>query len=108
MIRYMFLPLILFVVLACQIGCNTASQSPTVESADGSEMREYEVFGMDCPGCHGGVEKLVNKIPGVQYSQANWLQKKLMIKVDPKVELSDEDIRDAIKRANFTPGKRTK
>ena len=108
MMRYMFLPLVLFVLLFCGIGCNTASQSSAVESVEASETRVYEVFGMDCPGCHGGVEKLVKKIPGVQFSQANWIQKRLVVTVDPKVKLKDEDIYDAIKRANFTPGKRIK
>ncbi len=108
MMRYMFLSLILFVLLFCGIGCHTAGQSSAVESVEASETRVYEVFGMDCPGCHGGVEKLVGKIPGVQYSQANWVQKQLVVTVQPEVELNDEDIRDAIERANFTPGKRIK
>ena len=108
MMRFMFLPLVLFVLLFCGIGCNTAGQSSAVESVEASETRVYEVFGMDCPGCHGGVEKLVNKIPGVQYAQANWIQKKLVVTADPDVTLKDEDIYDAIQRANFTPGKRIK
>lgn len=108
MIRYVFLPLIFFVGLFFGIGCNTAEQGLAVESAESSETRVYEVFGMDCPGCHGGVEKLVKKIPGVQYSEANWVQKRLIVTVEPDVELSDEDVYDAIKRANFTPGKRIK
>ena len=108
MMRFMFLPLVLFVLLFCGIGCNTAGQSSAVDSVEASETRVYEVFGMDCPGCHGGVEKLVKKIPGVQFSQANWIQKRLVVTADPKVKLKDEDIYDAIKRANFTPGKRIK
>ncbi len=108
MTRYMFLPLIFFVLLFCGIGCNTAGQSSAVESMEESETRVYEVFGMDCPGCHGGLEKLVKKIPAVQEAEANWLQKQLVVTVRPEVELNDEDIYDAIRRSNFTPGNRIK
>lgn len=70
------------------------------------EIRVYEVFGMDCPGCHGAVEKLVKKIRGVQDAKANWEERELVVTVRPAGELNDEDIYDAIRRANFTPGDR--
>ena len=108
MMRYMFLPLILFVLFFCGIGCNTAGQSSAVQSMEASETRVYEVFGMNCPGCHGGLEKLVKKNPSVQQAEANWLKKQLVVTVPPEVELNDEDIYDAIRRANFTPGNRLK
>ena len=104
MIRYMFL----FIMLFCGIGCNTTDKGLTVESMEASEIRVYEVFGMNCPGCHGGLEKLVKKIPAVQEAEANWLQKQVVVTVRPEVELNDEDIYDAIKRSNFTPGNRIK
>jgi copper chaperone CopZ len=63
---------------------------------------------MNCPGCHGGLEKLVKKIPAVQQAEANWVKKQLTVTVEPGTELNDEDIYDAIRRANFTPGKRIK
>ena len=104
MMRYVFL----FIMLFCGIGCNTTDKGLTVESMEASEARVYEVFGMNCPGCHGGLEKLVKKIPAVQEAEANWLQKQLVVTVRPEVELNDEDIYDAIRRANFTPGNRIK
>ncbi len=104
MMRYVFL----FIMLFCGIGCNTADKGLTVESMEESETRVYEVYGMDCPGCHGGLEKLVKKIQSVQQAEANWLKKQLVVTVRPEVELNDEDIYDAIRRANFTPGNRLK
>ena len=104
MVRYVFL----FLMLFCGIGCNDTERNLVVESMETSETRAYEVFGMNCPGCHGGLEKLINKIPAVQDSKANWLQKQLVVTVRPEAELKDEDIYDAIKRANFTPGNRIK
>ncbi len=108
MMRYMFLPLVLFALLFCGIGCNTIDKGLTVESMKEANTRVYEVFGMNCPGCHGGLEKLVKKIPSVQQAKANWLKKQLVVMVRPEVELNDEDIYDAIRRANFTPGNRLK
>ncbi len=90
------------------IGCNSAEQDLVIESTEESGTRVYEVFGMNCPGCHGGLEKLVKKISAVQEAQANWLQKQLVVTVRPEVELNDEDIYDAIRRSNFTLGKRIK
>ena len=103
MMRHVFL--FLFVMLFCGIGCDTTDKGLTVESMEESEIRVYEVFGMDCPGCHGGLEKLVKKIPNVQQAEANWVKKQLTVTVQPGAELNDEDIYDAIRRANFTHGK---
>ncbi len=87
-------------------GCGGASKGLTIAEEDGTEIRVYEVFGMDCPGCHGGLEKLVNKLPDVLASQANWKNQRLTVKLRQGTILSDEDVFGAIKRANFTPGKR--
>ena len=104
--RYLFFPLILFVLLSCGTGCNSADQDLAIESIKESETIAYEVFGMDCPGCHGGLEKLVKKIPAIHGAKANWVKKQLVVAVKPEAKLSDDDIYDAIKRANFTAGKR--
>ncbi len=108
MIRDMVVPLTLSILLVCGIGCTTADQGETVISADESESRVYEVFGMNCPGCHGGLEKLVKKLAAVEQAKANWLKKQLVVTVRPEVELNVEDIYDAIRRSNFTPGNRIK
>ena len=76
--------------------------------SQGDEVRVYEIFGMDCPGCHGGVENLIDKIPGVKASKANWEKQQLKVIITANAEVSDEDIFKAIKQANFTPGKRLK
>jgi len=88
--------------------CLSERAQPALDSTEKIEIRIYEVFGMDCPGCHGGVEKLVDKIPGVLDSEANWKKKQIVVRIRRGEEVSDETIFDAIRRANFTPGKRTK
>ena len=88
------------------LGCSTGRGNAVADLPEGTEVRVYEVFGMDCPGCHGGVEKLVDEIPAVEKSEANWKEKQLTVVVRPGSDLKDEDVLDAIVRANLTPGER--
>lgn len=101
-------PLAVIIVSLVVIGCAAAQKSLEERVAPGTEIRVYEVFGMDCPGCHGGVEKLVNKIAGVEASEADWEKKKLIITIKADAKVGDEEIIAAIEKANFTPGKRIK
>ncbi|MHC4882236.1 MAG: heavy-metal-associated domain-containing protein [Planctomycetota bacterium] len=87
-------------------GCGQPEQNEATVLLQDSNARVYEVFGMDCPGCHGGLEKLVKKVPGVKEAQANWQKQRLIVIVEPNAEVEDEAIYDAIRRANFTPGKK--
>jgi copper chaperone CopZ len=100
--------LICCTLFVCANGCGTDARDVTVDPAGEPESRVYEVFGMDCPGCHGGLEKLIEKIPAVRQAEANWQKKQVVVTVRVGAELKDEDVYDAIKRANFTPGKRIK
>lgn len=106
MTRKGILCLILGLSLGLMFGCNSPEHEMALNAPKGAEIRVYEVFGMDCPGCHGGIEKLVKKIPAVQDARANWQKKELAVVVRPGSQLDDEDIYDATRRANFTPGKR--
>jgi len=108
MMKKTILFLIFTMPLACCVSCATNKKDTTATVTGGSEIRVYEVFGMDCPGCQGGVEKLVKKIPAVQDAKADWQKKEIVITVRPESVLDDKDVLDAIRRANFTPGKRLK
>lgn len=99
---FLVLPAILFL-----IGC--ASTKQEINNSTGNyEIRVFEVYGMDCPGCHDGVEKLLNKVPGVQGSEADWEKAEIEVAVKHGTDLNDEAIFKAIKKANFTPGNRIK
>ncbi len=87
-------------------GCGGGNKGFTLTEEPGTEIRVYDVFGMDCPGCHGGVEKLVNRVDGVVTSVANWTKKRIAVKVRLADNVTDEAIFKAITEANFTPGKR--
>jgi copper chaperone CopZ len=103
-------PILLFFILlpAMLTAAETDPDSAAVTDTLNTRVQVYEVFGMDCPGCHGGIEKLVNKVPAVINSEANWEKQELRIWIDPAKDVKDEDIIDAIERANLTPGKRIK
>lgn len=97
------LPFLLPVLVA--VGCG-GGKNVSLQPEEGTEIRIYEVFGMDCPGCHGGLEKLVNKVPGVLESQANWKKQQLAVRVEEGSQLTDDEIFEAVRKANFTPGER--
>ena len=95
-------------MLALGHGCGGPGKGTTLTAEEGTEIRVYEVFGMDCPGCHGGAEKLVNRVEGVVTSVANWTTQRIAVKVRLEANVADEAVLDALKRANFTPGERIK
>ena len=100
------LPLVAFMLLAV-LGCaGTGSQSSAPSFPINEHTQIYEVYGMDCPGCHGGLEKLVNKIPGVVDSKANWEKQRLWVQTDPEISVDEDAVIQAVKEANFTVGKR--
>jgi len=103
----MALKILSFVLLANILIAGCASTSQVRQASESEyEIRTYEVFGMDCPGCHDGVEKIVNKVPGVVDSKANWEAAKIEITLEKGADPGDPAIFDAIRKANFTPGKR--
>ena len=105
--RRPFLFVLLAVLLVGASGCATSGTSVDVQSTqEGSETRIYEVFGMNCPGCHGGVEKLIGKIPAVQEVVADWKAQQLTVTVRQGADLDDDEIYDAIRRADLTAGER--
>jgi len=98
--------MIAITILALLAGCSSAPE-PDSDPQVG-ELIEYEVFGMDCPGCHGGLEKLAKQIPGVRSAKASWEDQKLELGVAEGFAVTDAQVIDAINRANFTAGERLK
>ncbi len=99
----LFMTLVLVGSLTYFTGCatrSTLSQNPNVE------MLTYEVFGMDCPGCHGGLEKNLSKIPGVVDVTANWKEQMVIIHVQKDHTIDISEIEAAVHNSNFTLGKR--
>ena len=112
------LKILLFILIFTlfMAGCSKSVQkvqSEPISSGQGEQKPEYVkkvyvVLGMDCPGCHSGLEKLVKQLPAVKKAVANWEKKQLTIYVHPNHKLDDKEVHNAIEKANFTPGKKSK
>ncbi|UCC79013.1 MAG: cation transporter [Candidatus Zixiibacteriota bacterium] len=100
---FWFIPIL---ALAIALGCGSSRPDISAVANENNEIRVYEVFGMDCPGCHDGLEKLVNEIPEVVTSKANWEKQRLQVVLKSNSNVDDAIILSAIEKANFTAGKR--
>ncbi len=107
-IKIIFIGILSLFLIISMIGCASGGNDLSAFMNDTNKLRVYEIFGMDCPGCHGGLENLISMVPGVVASKANWEKQQLQVVVDSKIEVTDQQIFDAIKEANFTAGKRLK
>jgi len=47
---------------------------------------------MDCPGCAGSLEKQVNKIESIRFSEANWLKQELKIVLVKDSTLNESEL----------------
>ncbi|MEE8335599.1 MAG: heavy-metal-associated domain-containing protein [Candidatus Neomarinimicrobiota bacterium] len=86
---------------------NNSTDSSAVQTlTDKPTKMVFQIFGMDCPGCHGGVEKLLKKINGIKTAKANYLKQEVLLVLEPGSKLDEKAVREAIEAANFTMGKR--
>lgn len=67
-----------------------------------SDTLVFTVFGMDCPGCEGGLEKQINKIQSIQFSNADWVKQELRIVLAKDSTLNLDELEKRVKKANFT------
>lgn len=67
----------------------------------------FTVYGMGCPGCEGGLEKQINKIQSVQFSDADWIKQELRIVLAKDSALNINELKKRVKKANFTLKKDT-
>lgn len=86
---------------------NTKKDSSIVLQSDVTYQLDtiiFNIYGMDCPGCEGGLEKQVNKITSVEFSDANWLKQELRIVLKQDSTLDSEALTKRVKKSNFTLG----
>ncbi len=92
-------------------GAQTNSQTETINQKSNSGYQSdtitFTVYGMDCPGCEGGLEKQVNKIPYVKYSKANWVNQELKVVVEKDSIMNIDELEKRVKKANFSLDKDT-
>jgi len=95
---------------------NTANaQNQTLDNSDiqirnnaQSDTLVFSVYGMDCPGCEVGLEKQVNKIESIRFSDANWMKQELRIVLVQDSSLNASELEKRVKKANFTLEKELK
>jgi cation transport ATPase len=91
------------------------AQSQTPDNSDRQLRKDahqdtlvFIVYGMDCPGCEVGLEKQVNKIESVRFSDANWRKQELRIVLVQDSALNAGELEKRVKKANFTLEKELK
>lgn len=67
-----------------------------------SDTLKFTIYGMDCPGCEGGLEKQVYKIPAIKFSKADWVNQELRIVLVQDSTLNTKELEKRVKKANFT------
>ena len=87
-------------------GCTTAR--PSGRSDVPTHQVTHTVYGMDCPGCHGGVEKNLEKIDGVVEASANWSKKTVTITLTDDSQVAPAEIEKAVTDSNFSLGEPVK
>lgn len=92
-------------MLAMVAGCSTPA-SQMNQSNSPQNAVTYEVYGMDCPGCHGGLEKNLEKIPGVLAASANWKKQRVTLSLEDAATVSTEQVTQAVEDSNFTLGEK--
>lgn len=98
---YILLTAILFILIPTisQAQNNIKNESIIHNQAD---TLKYTIYGMDCPGCEGGLEKQVNKIPAIGFSKADWVNQELRIVLLKDSTLTIKELEKRVKKANFT------
>ena len=99
MMKHLYTTTLILTVVAL-VGCKTTP--PATETEAATTQTGYEVFGMDCPGCHGGLEKNLRKIDGVVDASANWSKKTVTITMKEGAQVDPAEIEKAVKDSNFS------
>jgi len=103
------------ILLVLMISNSANAQNQTPENSDRQSPNHaqndtliFTVYGMDCPGCEVGLEKQVNKIASIKFSDADWLKQELRIVLVQDSTLNASELEKRVKKANFTLEKEEK
>lgn len=106
--------IIIFFAIIC-LSISSSAQNQTQDNLAKKNQKNiqsdtlvFTVYGMGCPGCEGGLEKQVNKIQSVQFSDADWIKQELRIVLAKDFALDMTELKKRIKKANFTLKENTK
>lgn len=101
----MILSLVVVLIFSVQLHAQKQDQNELETQSQQTMQNDtlvFTVYGMDCPGCAGGLEKQVNKLESVKSSSANWREQKLKVVLVSDSVLDIEKLDKRVKKANFT------
>ena len=93
---------LMFSTTAYAQNTNTQDAVKTDQSVAQGDTLVFTIYGMDCPGCEIGLEKQINKIESIKYSNANWHTQELKIVMVQDSTLNSNELEKRVKKANFT------
>ena len=71
--------------------------------ADGFQQVDQAVFGMDCAPCAYGIQKSLEKLPGVLHATVTLNDGKAVVDLAPDNQVTLAEIQDVIRHNGFTP-----
>ncbi len=69
----------------------------------GESVYEVGVDGLACPFCAYGVEKQLSRVSGVREVETDVAKGVVVLRVEPGESLDEDAVRDAVRKAGFTP-----
>lgn len=69
----------------------------------GDPVYEVGVDGLACPFCAYGVEKQLSRVSGVREVETDIAKGVVVLRVEPGASLDEDAVRDAVRKAGFTP-----
>ncbi|MEQ7219171.1 heavy metal translocating P-type ATPase [Vagococcus fluvialis] len=88
---------------------NSANEEAVIKAVDDAgyqvvmpgEHMQYDIDGMTCASCSQTIEKVINKLDGVQSASVNLATEKMVVDFNPS-ELSSNDIMEAVKNSGYS------
>lgn len=88
---------------------NSANEEAVIKAVDDAgyqvvmpgEHMQYDIVGMTCASCSQTIEKVINKLDGVQSASVNLATEKMVVDFNPS-ELSSNDIMEAVKNSGYS------
>jgi Cu+-exporting ATPase len=88
---------------------NIANEEAVIKAVDDAgyqvvmpgEHMQYDIDGMTCASCSQTIEKVINKLDGVQSASVNLATEKMVVDFNPS-ELSSNDIMEAVKNSGYS------
>ncbi len=59
------------------------------------------IHGMHCASCASNIERSLKKVPGVKSASVSLLFKKGTIEMEDNADVTEDEIRNAVKRAGY-------